>query len=70
METVKTGLGLTSKNSQEGTEPLSGETGKGTSTEPYDQGNATGERPSLVIFSRRVQTYDWEWRARKQGTAE
>ena len=43
MEAVKSGLGITSKNSQEGTEPVSGETGKGTSTEPYDQGNATGE---------------------------
>ena len=43
MEAVKSGLGLTSENNQEGTEPLSGETGKGTSTEPYDQGNAIGE---------------------------
>ena len=43
MEAVKSGLGITSKNSQEGTEPVSGETGEGTSTEPYDQGNATGE---------------------------
>ena len=43
MEAVKSGLGLASKNSQEGTEPLSGETGKGTSTEPYDQGNTAGE---------------------------
>ena len=43
METVKSGLGLTSKSSQEGIEPVSGETGQGTSTEPYDQGNAAGE---------------------------
>ena len=43
METIKSGLGLNSNNDQEGTEPLSGETGKGTSTEPYDQGNTAGE---------------------------
>ena len=53
MEAVKSGLGLTSKNSQEGTEPLSGEMGKGTGTEPYDQGNASGERISRHFFPYR-----------------
>ena len=43
MEAIKSGLGLAPKENQEGTEPVSGETGKGTSTEPYDQGNAAGE---------------------------
>lgn len=43
MEAIKSGLGLTSKDPQEGTEPLSGETGKGTTTEPFDKGNAAGK---------------------------
>lgn len=43
METIKSGLGLAAKDTQEGTEPLSGETGKGTTAEPFDKGNAAGE---------------------------
>ncbi|KAG6995576.1 50S ribosomal protein L15 [Physcia stellaris] len=42
METIKSGLGLAAKDTQEGTEPLSGETGKGTTAEPFDKGNAAG----------------------------
>lgn len=43
MEAIKSGLGLTPKQPQEGTEPVSGESGKGTSAEPYDKGNAAGK---------------------------
>ena len=41
MEKVKETLGL-NPSSQSGTEPVSGETGSGTSGDPYDQGNADG----------------------------
>ena len=52
MEAIKSGLGLAPKNTQEGTEPVSGETGKGTSTEPYDQGNADGEWDAVSLSRR------------------
>ncbi|KAK0507766.1 hypothetical protein JMJ35_009655 [Cladonia borealis] len=39
-----TNLGGTSTTSQQsGEEPVSGEKGTGTATEPYDQGNAEGK---------------------------
>ncbi|MCJ1453178.1 hypothetical protein MMC28_003524 [Mycoblastus sanguinarius] len=45
MDTLKSATGLsttTTPSQQSGEEPLSGETGKGTIEEPYDQGNAEG----------------------------
>ena len=51
MEAIKSGLGLTPKETQEGIEPVSGETGKGTSTEPYDQGNAAGESENATSLA-------------------
>lgn len=50
METIKSGLGLAPKDTQEGTEPLSGETGKGTTAEPFDKGNAAGEPFQFSLF--------------------
>ena len=50
MEAIKSGLGLAPKDTQEGTEPLSGETGKGTTTEPFDKGNAAGELFWIPLF--------------------
>lgn len=38
METIKTALGFGSAESQE---PVSGQTGAGTATDPYDAGNAS-----------------------------
>ena len=72
MEAVKSGLGITSKNSQEGTEPVSGETGKGTSTEPYDQGNATGElfREFFLTISERKSVEVIELRMENAEQAE
>lgn len=50
MEAIKSGLGLAPQDTQEGTEPLSGETGKGTTTEPFDKGNDAGELLNLSRF--------------------
>ncbi|KAL9101380.1 MAG: hypothetical protein Q9163_003361 [Psora crenata] len=41
MDTTKAATGLSNKL-QSGDEPLSGETGKGTASDPYDQGNSEG----------------------------
>ena len=46
MDKLKETLGM-KPESQSGTEPVSGEMGEGTSTEPFDQGNAAGE--SILI---------------------
>jgi len=39
---TNTNVGKTTTSQQSGEEPLSGEKGAGTATEPYDQGNAEG----------------------------
>ena len=36
------GGGISTTSQQSGEEPVSGEKGTGTATEPYDQGNAEG----------------------------
>lgn len=51
METIKSVIGL-GKGTQEGQEPISGETGAGTAEEPYDQGNQEGR---AVEASSRTQ---------------
>ena len=39
---MDTATGKTTTSQQSGSEPVSGEKGAGTATEPYDQGNAAG----------------------------
>ena len=41
MDALKSATGLTNKL-QSGEEPVSGKQGKGTASQPYDQGNAEG----------------------------
>ena len=43
MEAIKNAIGLGSSQVQSGQEPVSGETGSGTASKPYDGGNANGE---------------------------
>lgn len=43
MEAIKNAIGLGSSQVQSGQEPISGVTGSGTASEPYDGGNATGK---------------------------
>lgn len=43
MEAIKNAVGLGSSQVQSGQEPVSGETGRGTISDPYDAGNATGK---------------------------
>lgn len=56
MESIKTTLGLGPTDSSSFQEPLSGETGAGTATDPYDAGNASecsflpAEQVSLSVF--------------------
>lgn len=38
-----TNVGTTTTSQQSGQEPVSGEEGAGTATQPFDQGNAEGE---------------------------
>lgn len=53
MDTLKSATGLGDPKQQSGEEPLSGEQGKGTVGEPYDQGNSEGgfhlEESQLLI---------------------
>ena len=43
MEAIKNAIGSGSSQVQSGQEPISGQTGRGTASEPYDAGNATGK---------------------------
>lgn len=42
METVKHAVGLDTPEQQQGQEPVSGEQGQGTATDPFDAGNKEG----------------------------
>ena len=52
MEAIKNALGFGATTTQTGVEPVSGKTGAGTATEPYDAGNAEGE----IYFLPNVKT--------------
>lgn len=50
MDKVKSALGVDGKG-QEGTEPVSGQEGKGTAEQPFDQGNEAGALPFWLSSS-------------------
>jgi len=54
MESIKNAIGLGSGQVQSGQEPVSGETGSGTVSEPYDAGNATGKSRHQNRFSSKL----------------
>ena len=47
MQSIKNAV-FGSSEPKAGEEPVSGETGTGTATEPYDAGNATGESTPII----------------------
>ena len=55
MEAIKSGLGLAPENAQEGTEPVAGEQGKGTTAEPFDKGNALGGLDRSYTYHEKVR---------------
>ena len=49
MQTIKNAVFGTSEP-KAGEEPVSGETGTGTASEPYDAGNALGKFSAVITF--------------------
>ncbi|KAL8741097.1 MAG: hypothetical protein Q9190_006262 [Brigantiaea leucoxantha] len=73
MEAIKSALGYGTPTTQSGEEPASGETGKGTTGDPYDSGNTPGQSgaPAEGTSTNPAGTsqYDTEERSKVNSSA-